>query len=110
MEKRDNEHNLQPQNKLQWGGDRSILYPTKLYFCVLLQEKWHTKNVEMKELSKNLDDTHEAGNYKEWMVEDASISRLLTPPTGLKHTFSQLLGVLEADRFHLNAASTAENT
>lgn len=35
---------------------------------------------------------------------------LLTPPAGLKHTFSQLLGVLEAESSHLSAAAAAENT
>lgn len=29
--------------------------------------------MEMKEISKNLYDTHVAGKYKEWMVADASI-------------------------------------
>lgn len=35
------------------------------------------------------------------------LCRLLTPPAGLKHTFSQFLGVLEAESSHLSAAAAA---
>lgn len=48
------EYHLQPQNKLQWSGDRrSIVYPTKLPF-VCFSGETGTPGFRNEELSKKL--------------------------------------------------------
>lgn len=65
----DKEYSLQLHNRYRGTETQCPVYPTKLSFRALLQEKLHIRI--LKELSKNLQDARGAAQCKDSMVADA---------------------------------------